>query len=508
MQTLVKPTILDRLIGQISPGAGLKRYVQRQQLARAYEAASPRDLWRPRRGGADGEADHMADATVLRAKARALVQNVPYIRAGVDALVASTIGTGITANFTGSEAETRNKLWSKWITECDADGRLDLNGLVALAYRTMEIDGEVLVRMRARRPVDGLAVPLQLQLLEIDWLDSERERGAPDGHSIVNGIQYDAVGRRVGFWIFDQHPGASQFRRFMRRVTGTSSRFVPADQIIHLFRSERPGLGRGFTRLAPVIAAVRDLQLYEDAEISRKNLETRLSVLASGDVAGMANGTPFGNPVDPATAASTGQLGELPSGGITQLPAGMNIQVIQPHAAPGYVQYVKYRLHIILAAMGVPYEAATGDVSETTFSSARVRQVDFRRQCEQTQWLLLVPGLLQRIVTAFNGAAELASKVRSPEYTVEFATPKWDYVNPLQEVQADLTEISSGLGTISEKLRRRGYDPKKVFAEMKSDFEQLKEAGVLDVLMMLLKGKTMTEASGQEEPARREREAA
>jgi capsid protein len=163
---------LDRLIGIFDPTRALRRVVDRTRLQRAYEAASPRDSWKPRRGGASAQADHFADATRLRAKARSLVQNVPYIAASMDALVANVIGTGITPRFTGPAAEKLNKLWTAWTQVCDADGRLDFYGLQAAAYRAMEQDGEVLFRLRPRRPADGLPAPLQLQLLEIDWLDS------------------------------------------------------------------------------------------------------------------------------------------------------------------------------------------------------------------------------------------------------------------------------------------------------------------------------------------------
>lgn len=37
---------------------------------------------------------------------------------------------------------------------------------------------------------------------------------------------------------------------------------------------------------------MRDLQLYEDAEAQRKNLESRLSVIASGDVNAMGPWAP------------------------------------------------------------------------------------------------------------------------------------------------------------------------------------------------------------------------
>jgi hypothetical protein len=65
--------LLDRIVGWVSPQAGITRHFARRRLQRAYEAASPRDLWRPRRAGASANADHQADAKTLRNKARVLV---------------------------------------------------------------------------------------------------------------------------------------------------------------------------------------------------------------------------------------------------------------------------------------------------------------------------------------------------------------------------------------------------------------------------------------------------
>ena len=39
---------------------------------RAYEGASPKDGWRPRRPGASANTDHRADAYTLRTRARSL----------------------------------------------------------------------------------------------------------------------------------------------------------------------------------------------------------------------------------------------------------------------------------------------------------------------------------------------------------------------------------------------------------------------------------------------------
>ncbi len=481
------PNILDRIVGWVSPHAGISRHFARRQLERAYEAACPRDTWRPRRAGASANADHQADARTIRSKARALVQNVPYIEAGMDGLATAVVGTGIIPRATGREKDGINQLFKDWAKVCDADGRFDYYGLVKAAYIAMEQDGEVLVRMRTRRPTDGLPVPLQLQLLEIDWLDSARS-GTLNGNTIINGIEYDMLGAVAAYYLWDQHPG---------EVVGARGRAqsqrVPAKDIIHLFNPKRPGQGRGFSRLAPVISRVRDLQLYEDAELARKNLESRLSVLASGDMSSMENPAAMGDG-SAAVAGGVRDLGELGGGAIFGMPNGMNFTVVEPKAAPGYVDYVKHQLHLIAAGIGVPYEMLTGDMTGVNFSSARVRLLDFRRMVQALQWLVVIPKLLVPIHDAFVEHAYLAGKIRSRDKTVDFSPPKWDYVNPEQDVKADLAEISGGLASISEKLRQRGYDPEVVFAELKGDIDKLRELGILDVMLFLQRGNLPTPA--------------
>lgn len=477
--------LFDRFVDYISPQAGLRRHFARARLQRAYEAAAPGDKWRPRRSGASANADHQADAATLRSKARSLYQNVPYIRAGLDGRIAAIVGTGIVQRTTGRDAAAIDAAHKEWSKVCDADGRLDLDGLIAAAERAAHVDGECLIRLRPRLASDNLPVPLQLQLLEIDWLDSTRNGLGEGTNVIVSGIEYDVLGRIVGYWLWDQHPGDTGLIGGLRR----QSKRVPASSIIHYFAPERPGQGRGFTRLSSVIPRVRDLQLYEDSEIARKNLETRLSVIYSGDAEELGNPGPNG--AAPNTAA--GELGDLPSGGFAAIPAGSKMEVVAPTAAPGYVDYVKFQLHLIAAGLGTTYELCTGDMREVNFSSARVRQLDLRRDIEQHQWLTLVPRLLLPLRRAFIDAGVLAGKF-ARNYGVEYSMPKWDYVNPAQEVEADISEISMGLSTVSEKLRRRGLVPATVFAELKSDFDQLRELGVFEVLMTIM-GRTKIDAA-------------
>jgi lambda family phage portal protein len=479
-------SLVDRAIGWFDPAAGLRRALSRRALAkvRAYEGANVgADGWVPRRQGASANADHRADAPMLRARARSLVQNNPYAAKALSCLVSNVVGEGIIPSSRATDTKTKgllDALWREWISVSDADGGTDFNGLEAQAYRAMEQDGEVLLRLRSRRPEDGLPVPLQVQLLEIDYLDTTRtgvmgQAGGP----IVSGVEFDALGRIVAYWLRDQHPGDTTFSALKSSLT---SKRHDARNIVHLFAPDRPGQARGITRFAPVIARLRDLAIYEDAELARKQNEALMSVFISGDGSDFAvPGLGEAQSTASSNAATLGELGSLKPGAVLAT-NGQSVTVAQPTAAPGYENYIRTQLYAIAAGTGVTYEMLTGDLSQVNFSSARVGMMEFRRRAEQSQWHVLVPRLLTPIWRAFVDAAVLAGKIPRADYAVEWTTPKWDYVNPLQDVEADAAEIAAGLSSVSEKLRQRGYQPDAVFAELGEDYKKLKATGALDYL--------------------------
>lgn len=489
---------LDRVLGWFSPEFELRRRRARTILkeVRAYEGASRSDGWRVRRAGASANADHLADARELRNRARSLVQNVPYANRGLQVLVSAAVGTGITPKASGRDAAKLDELWNQWVSVADADGLFDFYGIEAAAYRAMEQDGEVLIRRRRRREADGLPVPLQIQVLEIDWLDSAKHGTAGDGGRIINGIEYDLLGKPRAYWLFGSHPG-----ELTRGLTRLVSAPVTASDILHLYAPGRPGQGRGISRFAPVIARIRDLMLYEDAELARKNLETRLGVIITGDAEALSNAAADLAPPAAETGGQYSDLGPLPSGGATYVSASSSVTAVEPKPAGGYAEYCKLNLHLIAAGIGVPYESMTGDMVEVNYSSARIRQTDFKRDTEQTQWLVLVPRMCAPIHRWFCEAARDAGLVRENPGIAEWSTPRWDYVNPKDDIGAEIDAIGAGLLTPSESLRRRGYDPEKVFAEAGRDFQAMEKTGALDLMRFVLaKGAATTSPPSSSTP--------
>ncbi len=88
-----------------------------------------------------------------------------------------------------------------WTDQCDFEGLRDFYGFQADLLRNVLIDGESLVLMTPDGPG---AVPLQLRLLGPEYLDRSRVLIG----KILDGIEYDAAGRRVAYWIYPQHPAS------------------------------------------------------------------------------------------------------------------------------------------------------------------------------------------------------------------------------------------------------------------------------------------------------------
>jgi capsid protein len=174
----------------------LRARVATDNLIRHYESAGVgrrTQNWNRSAGDANAVNGNAA-LSRLREVARDLVRNNPYAESALNVIADHTVGYGIVAKAAISEqARAKWKAWSE-TTACDADGRNTLAGLQKLFIRTIGESGEVLVRRRPRLVEDGLPIPLQLQILEPDLIDSSKSMTLPNGGQIIQGIEFDPSG--------------------------------------------------------------------------------------------------------------------------------------------------------------------------------------------------------------------------------------------------------------------------------------------------------------------------
>lgn len=416
---------------------------------RAFEAASRRDRlsgWRSATGSS-ANTELRGAIGIVRDRARDLARNDAYARRAIDLIQTNVVGTGIQPQLDGeTEIERVWKLWAG-STECDADGQHDIYGLQRLAMRAVAESGEVLVRIRPRRPGDRLTVPMQLQVLEADHLATEKDGPADkEGHRWVQGIEIDAVGRRTGFWLHRTHPGDD------RRIDVEGPVFVPAESVLHIYRMDRPGQMRGVPWAAPVVIRSRELKDYEDAQLLRQKLAACYVGFITRPV----------EELDPSDVSDTdgggeGELGvdRFDPGMIMELAPGQDVTLSQPPGVQGYDEFVTRQLRAIAVGFGVSYEALTGDYSRTNFSSGRMGHLEFHRNLDVWQHGIMVSQFCRPVWQAFQMFAMLAG-YQVPDDRPEWTTPRRDMIDPTKEVAADIQAVRAGFMTLGDVVRSRG----------------------------------------------------
>jgi lambda family phage portal protein len=458
---------IDSLVSYVAPRAGLKRVRARaaaEIMVRHYEAAaSGRRTQGWNRSPGDANAVNWLALHRLREVARDLVRNNGYAESALTTIGDHVVGWGIVAKPKPLNRKASD-LWEQWAgtTACDADGRNDFAGLQKLVMRTVVESGEVLVRRRLRRPEDGLPIPLQLQVLEPDYIDASRTGALlPDGGRIIDGVEFDVLGKRRAYWIFPEHPGAARF------FAPGGSYKVPAESILHVFKQSRPGQVRGPSWFAPVLLRFKDFDEYEDATLMKQKIAACLAVLTS-DVDG--TGAALGE--------DQGIVDSLEPGMILNVPPGRTVSVVSPPTNRDHSDYTKTSLRAIAAGLGTTYEDLTGDYEQMPFSAARMSRIRHWARVDDWRWRTLIPQFCNPAWTwAMQAAVIMGAITEAP--AAEWTAPPPPMVDPQVEGIAYERNIRGGLQSWSETIRERGLDPQAVLEEMQRDAAEFDKRGLI-----------------------------
>ena len=468
-------TWFDRALTAVAPRVQLRRVRARiatELVLRHYEgAATGRRTQNWNRSSADANAVHNGLTLArLREVARDLVRNNPYAEAALGIIANHTVGWGITAKALPADARVMGR-WKAWAetTACDADGRNDLAGLQKLVVRTVAESGECLVRRRVRRLEDGLPIPLQIQVLEPDLLDTNKSVARlANGGQIIQGVEVGPLGTLDAYWLYPSHPGASL------TSGGTilpGSKRIPASELQHVFLSLRPGQVRGPSWFKAVILRLKDLDEYEDATLMKQKVAALLAVITSD-----TDGT--GAPLGTADDTSSPAIDSLEPGAIIQRAAGQTIETVQPPSVNEYSSYMSVNLHAIAAGLNVPYEDLTGDFSQVNFSSARMARLKHWQAVEDWRWRMMVPQFCDPVWKWAMQALQLLGEVETIP-AARWSAPPPPMIEPDKEGLAYQRNIRTGIQSWSEAVRERGYDPDELIEELKADNAKFDAAGLV-----------------------------
>lgn len=399
------------------------------------------------------------------------------------------IGIGITPRFKRIKSSERRKeiadLFFRFSERCDAYHALNYYGLQTLAVRTWFAGGEGWARRRYRRNSDGLAVPLQVQLLEpemVPQLNADNWPGMPYGNRIREGIELDRRDFKVAVWFYKEHPGDG-----MAGTIGASELVrVPIEDVIQVYEPRRPGARRGVPPIATVMARLRDTGEYEDTVLERQKIANLFvafltRALPTGDFETDHNTDPLtGRPIE---YDSNGAMVGLTPGLVQELDPGQSVQFANPpEAGTTYSDYIRTQHLGTAAASGLPYEVFSGDIREVSDRTLRVLINEFRRFAEQRQWQIIIPQFCQRVVDWFADAALLAGEISADEYEdvrrVEHAPHGWAHIHPVQDPQGKKIEVDAGFRSRSSVVGGMGDDPEEVDDERAADKDREDRLGL------------------------------
>ncbi len=467
----MKRNWFNKAIGVAFPAIALKQAEAQRKLSefdaetygkRKYDGAAKAKNTEDWRGvSTSANVEVQADIVTLRNRSRELGRNNGYAKNYFRLMPNNIVGMGIIPSFknigrSGNEDKIK-AVWDLWADDikCDYDQRVNFYGIQHLVIKTVVKSGECLViRRRATSKYD---IPLRLQVLEGDYIDNgkfawENEFGGMTWY----GVAFNKQGERMGYWLWNRHPG--EFASF--------SQFVDAKDVIHFYDTDRPGQHRGVPELHAGMLRLKDLNDYSYAEMVRaKTAATQVGAIKQDNDLGKD---------DLASSFST-----MEPGTFHRLKPGEEITFNTPPTNNGFGEYVKANSHQIAAAGGVTYEGLTSDLSNVNFSSGRMGWLEFQRNIQYWQWMVLAPHLSE-IFKWFLEAAQVSAYLpMGAKIKVNWTMPRREMIDPVKEGKALAELVRGKFKTWREAIREMGDNPDEVLKELIAEYKEMKAAGLM-----------------------------
>lgn len=379
----------------------------------------------------------------LRNRSRYEVANNSYARGITLTLATDVVGTGPRLQMLTADDAANRFVEAEFFAWCEAVG-------LAEKLRTMRLsrvaDGESFGLLTSNgRP--GTPVNLDLRLIEADQVASPTL--APDTRRYLDGIRFDVDGNPVSYDVLKNHPGDEFY------VVDDEYDTVPATDVVHYFRCDRPGQIRGIPDITPALPLFAQLRRFTLAVLAAAETAAEFAGILYTDAP--ANGE--------ADAAEPFEPIELEKRMLLTMPGGWKMaQMKSEQPSTTYSEFKKEILNEIARCLNMPFNVAAGNSSGYNYASGRLdHQTYFKSiRVEQSQLARVV---LDRILHAWLREAiliegYLPNSLRTLDSTFEHQW-FWDgheHVDPAKEANAQKIRLASHTTTLAIEFARQGRD--------------------------------------------------
>jgi len=348
---------------------------------------------------------------------------------------------------------------------------------LAEKLRTMRMakstDGEVFAVLTDNPRIDS-PVMLDVQLIEAERVASPAMSLFPTTCDI-DGIHLDAWGNPQWYTILRQHPGDSLRGGYY----GSSAWDIPYDQIpaeavVHWFRTDRPGQHRGIPEITPALPLFAQLRRYTLAVIAAAETAADFAAVLFTD--SPANGE--AQPLDPMDVV------ELEKRMATVLPDGWRLgQIEAQQPTTSYAEFKREILNEIARCLNLPYNIAACNSSGYNYASGRLDHQTYYKSIRVEQ-AHLAEAVLDRIFTAWINEAMLTRELSSLR-TMRSVSHQWffdgtEHVDPAKEANAQATRLTNNTTTLAAEYARQGKDWEVELRQRAKEMQLMIELGLTE----------------------------
>ncbi len=436
--------------------------------------------------------DIYSSSATLRSRARDLSLNNDYVKKYLNLMTNNIVGPNgfnlqIQAkDYNGNIDTSANSLienyffeWSKK-TNCEVSGKYSFNDLCRLIIKTVSRDGECIIRKIRTRTVNKFG--FALQILDIDRLDQNYNQELKNGNVIKMGVELNPYGKPVAYHI----------KKYKNQSVNSNEAFdvnnyerIVADDLIHLFITERAEQTRGYTWLHTTMISLKHLESYQEAAL--------VNARVGASKMGFFTST---NPSNDATQIADTEddqgnlIMEADPGVFSVLPDGYDFKSFNPDYPSGEYQiFIKSVLRSIASGLNISYNSLASDLEGVNYSSIRAGLLEERDMYMNIQnWFItnflediyidwLNTSMLNNAITFYNGT-KLPIEKFDKFAQHAWKGRRWSWVDPLKDVNASVVAINNNLKSRTDIISENGLDIEDVFIQISKERELAKKYGI------------------------------
>ncbi len=466
--------VVDKTINYFSPEAGVKR-LQARKVSQYMNTVEPLKRRRHSKITVSGTPTspeneiNVYDRQYMITLSRKMARENPIMAGLLDRIVANVIPyDGLRPNaITGDDNfdDAAENYFYERSKKCEITNRFDFAAYQEILLKSVLRDGDFGSVFTNQRRIQGI---------EADRIITPQAFRSEENEKVFQGVRINDHGRPINYYVGRRDKNG--------RVVEKDFRALRARNFIHSFRPDRIDGYRGIPVFLPVFDNLRDFQDIMDYERFALKLASSLGI----KIKPQKNNGPLGETLgSEETREGTKKIDFKPGAMVFDLGSmGAEDIEVMNYDRPGdnFNSMMELLARLIGVGIGLPIELVLLDFHRGNMASIRLALIEARKTFFRHYKIVrdFSDRYYKWIISqgVKDGILVPSKKIQNNYWKVEWTEPVWEYMNPLQDIQADAMMIEKGLATFKEIALKRGKDWARLAVQLGKEHKFFKDQDV------------------------------